>query len=111
MAFGSDWTAAPLDAIWGIYAAVTRLPLDGSYPKGWFPEQRIPVAEAIKAYTLNPAYTSFQESILGSITPGKLADMVVLSQDILNIPPETIKDTEILYTITNGKIVYEKMAR
>ncbi len=108
MAFGSDWTVAPLDAIWGIYAAVTRLPLDGSYPGGWFLEQRIPVVEAIKAYTLNPAYTSFQENVLGSITPGKLADMVVLSQDILHIPPETIKETEILYTISNGKIVYEK---
>jgi predicted amidohydrolase YtcJ len=108
MAFGSDWTVAPLDAIWGIYAAVTRLPLDSSYPQGWFPEQRIPVAEAIRAYTLNPAYTSFQEDILGSITSGKLADMVVLSRDILDIPSETIKDTEILYTIVNGKIVYEK---
>ncbi len=108
MAFGSDWTVAPLDAIWGIYAAVTRLPLDGSSPEGWFPEQRIPVDEAIKAYTLSPAYACFQEDILGSITPGKLADMVVLSQDIREITTEAIKDAEVLYTITNGKVVYAK---
>jgi predicted amidohydrolase YtcJ len=106
IAFGSDWTVAPLDTIWGIYAAVTRRPLDGSYPEGWFPEQRIPVTEAIKAYTLNPAYASFQDDVLGSITPGKLADMVVLSQDILEIPPQAIKDTTVLYTITNGKVVH-----
>lgn len=108
MAFGSDWTVAPLDALWGIYAAVTRRPLDGSHPEGWFPEQKISVEEAVKAYTFNPAYASFQEDIKGTLSPGKLADMVVLSQDILTIPPEKIKDTEILYTITNGQIVYQK---
>jgi predicted amidohydrolase YtcJ len=108
LAFGSDWTVAPLDAIWGIYAAVTRRPLDGSYPEGWFPEQRISVKEAIKAYTLNPAFASFQMDSRGSVTPGKLADLVVLSQDILSIPPEAIQDTEILYTVTNGQVVYAK---
>lgn len=108
MIFGSDWTVAPLDALWGIYAAVTRKPLDGSYPEGWFPEQKISVEQAIKAYTYNPAYASFQEDTKGSISSGKLADMVVLSRDILTIPSEEIKDTEILYTITNGRIVYQK---
>lgn len=108
MAFGSDWTVAPLDALWGIYAAVTRRPLDGSHPEGWFPEQKISVEQAVKAYTYNPAYASFQEDIKGTLSPGKLADMVVLSQDIFTIPPEEIKDTEVLYTITNGQIVYQK---
>ncbi|MFW6161035.1 MAG: amidohydrolase [Acidobacteriota bacterium] len=108
MAFGSDWTVAPLDVLWGIYAAVTRKPLDGSHPEGWFPEQKISVEQAIRAYTYNPAYASFQEDIKGTISSGKLADIVVLSRDILTISPEEIKETEILYTITNGQIVYKK---
>jgi hypothetical protein len=107
MIFGSDWTVAPLDALWGIYAAVTRKPLDGSHPEGWFPEQKISVEQAVKAYTYNPAYASFQEDIKGTLSPGKLADIVVLSRDIFTIPPEEIKDTEVLYTITNGRIVYQ----
>lgn len=106
MAFGSDWTVAPLNAILGIYAAVTRRTLDDANPGGWFPEQKITVEQAVEAYTLTSAYASFQENIKGSITPGKLADMVVLSDDILTIPPEEIKDTVILYTIVNGNIVY-----
>jgi predicted amidohydrolase YtcJ len=108
MIFGSDWMVAPLDALWGIYAAVTRRPLDGSHPEGWFPEQKISVEQAVKAYTFNPAYASFQEDIKGTISSGKLADMVVLSRDIFTIPPEDIKDTEILYTIINGQVVYHK---
>lgn len=108
MAFGSDWTVAPLDAILGIYAAVTRRTLDDANPGGWFPEQKITVEQAVEAYTLTPAYASFQENIKGSITPGKLADMVVLSHNILTIPPEEIEKTEVLYTIVNGNVVYEK---
>jgi len=108
MAFGSDWTVAPLDAILGIYAAVTRRTLDDANPGGWFPEQKITVEQAVEAYTLTAAYASFQENIKGSITPGKLADMVVLSHDILTIPPEEIENTEVLFTIINGNVVYEK---
>jgi len=106
LAFGSDWDVAPLDAILGIYAAVTRRTLDGANPDGWIPAQKITVEEAIKGYTMGPAYASFQENIKGSITPGKLADMVVLSQDILSIPPEKIEDTEVLFTFVNGRVVF-----
>lgn len=108
MAFGSDWTVAPLDAILGLDAAVTRRTLDGKNPDGWYPEHKVPVEEAIKAYTLDAAYAAFQENIKGSITPGKFADFTVLSQDILTVDPNRIIDTEILYTITGGRIVYQK---
>ncbi|KPK77064.1 MAG: hypothetical protein AMJ79_04545 [Phycisphaerae bacterium SM23_30] len=107
LAFGSDWDVAPLDALLGIYAADTRRTLDDAHPDGWIPEQKITVPQAIEAYTLTPAYASFSENIKGSITPGKLADMVVLSQDILSIPPAQIENTEIIYTIINGQIVFE----
>jgi len=108
LAFGSDWDVAPLDTILGIYAAVTRRTLDGANPDGWIPEQKITVEQAIESYTLAPAYASFQEIVKGSITPGKLADMVVLSRDILTIPPKNIENTQVLFTIVNGHVVYEK---
>ena len=87
---------------------MTRRTLDGANPDGWFPEQKISVEEAIEAYTLSAAYAAFDEHIKGSITPGKLADMVVLSQDILTIPSNEIVNTEVLYTIVGGKVVFEK---
>jgi hypothetical protein len=108
LTFGSDWTVAPLDPILGIDAAVTRRTLDGAHPQGWFPQQKITVPEAIEAYTRANAYATFDEDVKGSITPGKLADLVVLSQDILTIPPTEIVKTEVVMTIVNGKIVYEK---
>lgn len=108
LTFGSDWTVAPLDPILGIDAAVNRRTLDGANPQGWFPEQKITVQEAIEAYTLSNAYATFDENVKGSIAPGKLADMVVLSQDILTIPPTEISKTEVVMTIVNGKVVYEK---
>lgn len=108
LCFGTDWTVAPLDPLQGIYAAVTRRTLDGKHPEGWFPEQKISVAEAIEAYTLGSAYAAFDENIKGTITPGKLADLVVLSEDILTIPPERIKDVVVLCTVVGGRVVYEK---
>ncbi|MFC1513519.1 amidohydrolase, partial [candidate division KSB1 bacterium] len=108
VAFGSDWTVAPLDAIQGIYAAVTRSTLDGKHPYGWFPEQKLTVEQAIEAYTLAPAYASFQENIKGTISPGKLADFVILSKDILSISPEEILSAEVVITIMNGEVVNSK---
>jgi predicted amidohydrolase YtcJ len=108
MCFGSDWTVAPLNPILGIDAAVTRRTTDGAHPDGWFPEQKITVEEAIEAYTLTSAYAASDDHIKGSITSGKLADFVVLSQDILTIPPNEISKTEVLQTIVGGKIVYSK---
>jgi predicted amidohydrolase YtcJ len=107
LAFGSDWPVAPLSPIMGIYAAVTRATLDGGHPEGWFPEQRLTVEEALRAYTLGSAYAAFQENEKGSITPGKLGDIVVISDDLFTIPPAKIKDAHIVMTVVGGKIVYQ----
>ncbi|MBZ5672259.1 MAG: amidohydrolase [Acidobacteriia bacterium] len=107
LAFGSDWPVAPLDPILGIYAAVTRATLDGKYPEGWFPEQRLTVGEALRAYTQGSAYAAFEENEKGSIAPGKLGDVVVISDDLFAIPPAKIKDARVVMTIVGGKIVYQ----
>ncbi|HEY3789914.1 MAG TPA: amidohydrolase family protein, partial [Urbifossiella sp.] len=109
LAFGSDWPVAPIDALSGIDAAVNRRTLDGKHPEGWFPEQKITVAEAIEGYTMGSAYAGFQEQDRGSLTPGKLADFVVLSRDILDpAQRDHIAEAAVLTTIVGGKIVYEK---
>jgi predicted amidohydrolase YtcJ len=107
LAFGSDWTVAPLDPILGIYAAVTRRTLDGKRPGGWVPEQKITVEEAVRAYTFGSAYAEFAENVKGSITPGKLADLVILSQDIFKIDPVEIENVRVRMTITGGRVVYD----
>jgi len=106
LAFGTDWDVAPLNPMLGIYAAVTRATLDGKNPNGWFPEQKLTVAEAVNAYTMGSAYAEFQEKEKGSITPGKLADMVILSDDIFTIDPITIRDVKVLKTFVGGKLIY-----
>ncbi len=112
LAFGSDWSVAPLEPLPGIDAAVNRRTLDGKHPNGWFPEQRIGVAEAVEAYTLTSAYAGFEEKERGSLEPGKLADLVVLSRDILDpAQRDHIAETEVLLTMVGGKVVYEKRAR
>jgi hypothetical protein len=107
LAFGTDWPVVPLNPLLGIYAAVTRATLDGKYPGGWFPEQKLTVPEAVEAYTMGSAYAEFQEKEKGSITPGKLADMVLLSDDIFSIPPAKIKDVKVVKTILGGKVVWD----
>jgi len=108
MCFGSDWTVGPLNPLLGIYAAVTRRTTDGANPKGWFPEQKISVREAIEAYTINNAYAAFEEKEKGSIAPGKLADLVILKDNILEIDPVRIEKAEVDMTILGGKIVYRR---
>ncbi len=108
LCFGSDWTVAPINPLLGIYAAVTRRTIDGANPGGWFPEQKIAVKEAIKAYTINNAYAAFEEHEKGSITEGKLADFVLLSKNILTIDPTTIDSVTVVMTVVGGKIVYKK---
>lgn len=108
IAFGSDWYVAPASPLWGIYAAVTRRTLDDKNPDGWIPEQKITVEEALKAYTINAAYASFEENIKGSLQKGKLADYTVLEKNIFTIDPPTIKDVAVLKTIVGGKVVYDK---
>jgi len=109
LTFGSDWTVAPLNPLEGIYAAVTRSTLDNKNPNGWFPEQKISVEDAVKCYTINNAYGSFEENLKGSIKEGKLADIVILSDDIFEIDPLKIKDVKVIMTIFNGKIIYDAL--
>lgn len=106
LAFGTDWSVAPLNPMLTIYAAVTRATLDGKNPDGWIPEQKLSVAESVEAYTMGSAYAEFQEKEKGSITPGKLADFVVLSDDIFKIPLASIKDVKVEATYLGGKLVY-----
>ena len=106
LAFGTDWDVAPLNPMLGLYAAVTRSTLDGKHPNGWTPEQKISIEEAIEAYTLGSAYAEFQEKDKGSITPGKLADFVLLSDNVLKIDPRAIRDAKVEMTMVDGKIVY-----
>jgi predicted amidohydrolase YtcJ len=106
LALGTDWSVAPLSPMWSIYAAVTRATLDGKNPDGWVPEQKLTVAEAVEAYTMGSAYAEFQEKEKGSITSGKLADFVLLSDDIFKIPPAAIKSVKVEATYLGGKLVY-----
>ncbi|HQQ97947.1 MAG TPA: amidohydrolase [Cyclobacteriaceae bacterium] len=107
VAFGSDWFVAPPTPLEGIYAAVTRRTLDDKNPDGWVPEEKITVAQALEAYTINAAYASFEEKIKGSLERGKLADLVVLDQDILTIAPEQIRGVKVKGTMVGGKWVGE----
>jgi predicted amidohydrolase YtcJ len=106
LAFGTDWSVAPLNPMLSIYAAVTRATLDDKNPDGWIPDQKLTVAEAVEAYTMGSAYAEFQEKEKGSISSGKLADFVVLSDDIFKIPPEAIKNVKVEATYLGGRLVY-----
>ncbi len=106
LAFGSDWFVAPPSPLEGIYAAVTRRTLDNKNPGGWIPEQKISVEQALKAYTNGGAYASFEEHSKGSLEKGKLADFVMLDQDLFKVLPEKIKDVKITATYVGGKKVY-----
>jgi len=107
LAFGTDWSVAPLNPMFGLYAATTRATLDGKNPGGWFPEQKLTVKETIEAYTMGSAYAEFQDQVKGSITPGKLADMVLLSDDVLAIDPVKLRDVKVLKTWVGGKLTYD----
>jgi hypothetical protein len=107
LAFGSDWTVAPIDPILGIYAAVTRRTLDDKNPAGWLPEQKISLEEALRAYTSGDAYGVFAEQSRGMLKIGYRADLVLLDQDLFSIPPETIGAAQIRTTVAGGKVVYE----
>ena len=111
--FGSDSPGTNasryyLNPMLGLYAAVTRKTLAGTPEGGWFPNERITIEEAIQAYTLNSAYGTFEEDIKGSITVGKLADMVIVSDNLLTMNPDGIKDVKVMMTVVGGKIVYER---
>jgi predicted amidohydrolase YtcJ len=108
LAFGTDWSVAPLNPMLTLYAAVTRATLDGKNPGGWFPEQKLSLTEALEAYTLGSAYAEFQDHDKGSIAVGKLADMVLLSEDLFTLRPEKIRDAKVLSTWMGGKMVFSQ---
>lgn len=107
LAFGSDWDVAPISPILGIHAAVTRRTLDGKHPRGWVPEQKITVAEALRAYTASAAWAAFEEKEKGTLAPGMLADFVVLSRDPFAAAPGEIEKISVETTIVGGRVVYD----
>jgi predicted amidohydrolase YtcJ len=108
LAFGSDWTVAPLDPMLGVYAAVTRRTLDGRNPGGWIPDQKITVGEALRAYTYGNAWAMFMDQKWGALVAGRYADVVVLDRDLFAVPPESIGGVKVRYTIVGGHVVYSK---
>jgi hypothetical protein len=108
LAFGTDWPVAPLSPLLAIYAAVTRRTTDGANPDGWIAEEKISVAEALRAYTLGGAYAGRDEEHLGSIEAGKLADLAVLSADPFAVRPEEIQDIRVELTVVDGQVVYRR---
>jgi predicted amidohydrolase YtcJ len=108
LAFGSDWTVAPLDPLLGIYAAVTRRTLDAKNPNGWVPEEKITVEEALRAYTAGNAYGLFAEGNRGKLAPGYVADVVLLDQDLTAIPPIDIERAQVRTTVAGGRVVFSQ---
>ena len=108
LAFGTDWPVESLNPMLGLYAAVTRRDTLGYPPRGWFPQERLTMEEAIEAYTLGSAYAEFMEKEKGSLEPGKLADVVILDRNLLSVSPSQILKTRVVYTIVGGKIVYQR---
>ncbi len=108
LVFGSDWPACiDLNPIHGLHVAVNRQTTDGLPTGGWIPQQRIGLKEALLAYTIAGAYSSFEEADKGKLQPGYLADFVVLSQDLFNIPPAVIHQTNVLLTVVDGREVFK----
>jgi hypothetical protein len=108
LAFGSDWTVAPLDPMLGVYAAVTRRTLDDKNPGGWVPEQKISVGEALRAYTYGNAWATFNEQKWGTLVAGRYADVVVLDRDPFAAAPESLGTIKPRYTIAGGRVVYSR---
>jgi predicted amidohydrolase YtcJ len=106
LAFGTDWPVESLNPMEGLYSAVTRKSIADKAGGSWLPEESLSLEEAVEFYTLGSAYASFEEDIKGSLQVGKLADIVVLSKDIFSIPEEEVLNTEVVYTILGGKIIY-----
>lgn len=106
LAFGSDWTVAPLNPLEGIWAAVTRQTIDGKHPGGWVPAQRITVQEAVEAYTRGSAYAEFMEQEKGILAPGMLADFAIIDRDIFDLEPARIRDAKVWATFVGGRAVF-----
>ena len=107
LAFGSDWPVVTLNPWYGIQNAVTRETVEGTPAGGWLPEQRISLEQAIRAYTLDAAYAGHREKSEGSLAPGKLADLIILNQNLFTTDPRKYRETEVLVTVVGGKVVYQ----
>ncbi len=110
LALGTDWPVAPLDPMLTLYAATTRATLDGAHPEGWFNEQKLTIEEALHAYTNGSAFAEFQDADKGTIRVGALADFVLLSEDVLAIAPQRIRDVKVLKTWVGGRLVFDAAA-
>jgi len=108
LCFGSDWSVSTMDPLKGIYVAVTRNTANNKYENGLIPEEKISIKEAIDCYTINAAYASFQENKVGSIEVGKMADMILLSENIFEVEPAEIKNIKVEMTVFDGEIIYKE---
>jgi predicted amidohydrolase YtcJ len=108
LAFGSDWHVAPPTPLEGIFAAVTRRTLDGKHPEGWVPEQKITVEESLRAYTTDAAFAAFSEKSIGSLQPGKLADLVIVDRNLFETPGEDLAKAEVILTMVGGRVTFER---
>lgn len=106
LVFGSDWPVVTSDVRRGLYCAVTRKTREGKPPGGWLPGQAVSLESAIRHYTVDAAYASFEEGVKGSLAPGALADLVVLSEDLFKEPPEAILRAKVVLTVAGGRVVY-----
>jgi predicted amidohydrolase YtcJ len=111
LAFGSDWPVVTLNPWEGVQTAVTRQTKEGEPDAGFVPEQRLTVEEAVRGYTFGAAYAGRREKTEGSIERGKLADLIIVSQNIFDIDPHRIAETKVLTTIVGGRVVYQAPAR
>ena len=110
IANGTDAPVESLSALDCFYASITRQDKNGEPESGWYPEHRMSRQQALRSYTLDAAYAAFEENDKGSIEPGKLADITVVSKDIMTVQPRDILDTEVVYTIIGGEVVFQKEA-
>jgi predicted amidohydrolase YtcJ len=108
VANGSDFPVEDPNPLWGFYAAITRQNHAGAPVGGWFPDQRMTRDEALRSWTMGGAYAAFEEKAKGSLEPGKLADFVMLSRDIMKIPAREILDTKVKMTVVGGEVVYSE---
>ncbi|HSJ10333.1 MAG TPA: amidohydrolase family protein, partial [Longimicrobiales bacterium] len=103
---GTNASWYPAEPLLGIYAAVTRRTLDGEPAGGWFPEERVDVETALRAYTVNNAWAADEDDIKGAIVPGRLADYVVLDRSPFDVDPASIRDIRVLRTVVGGRTVF-----
>jgi predicted amidohydrolase YtcJ len=105
VAFSSDWNVAEMDPLVGIYTALTRASLDGS--ESWVPEERIDVETALRGYTSGGAWANFVDHDRGTLSPGRLADLVVLSDNPFEVEPAALLDASVTMTVVGGEVVHD----